>query len=755
MHFLLRKELNLNPLQDCVTVSLLHNSSIKRGINDLRNAISCGHASVTLIPVSFRSKESDEPWNEPVDCISDFPQCRSCTVDDESLLKSGTLIQMPRDSGEMNVFQIMIRLKVEGSININNTNMLFFESRMLHSFCIEALGIHINLDSNHLNLLPITFSLNTRYLNYIEETENLLISSMQKNVHQNFFLCGGSGSGKTFFAVLLSARMRVTCHLPTLYIDFSVLQSSIASMDTILEVLTQTFRAAFESKYALIVLDNIESLVPNVVDESESLGISGGSNTTMSGQAKLIADHLLYLMKSSQGFNIMTISVCSDTNKLHSGITNSYLFSQSKIKVPCLTEKEKVQMIQAFLSYSEYEIGISNDCESTLCKRLKEFSARDVKLVAARLLSRINTSEFNQKLSLGASAKITISANELAHIASLYVPIAQKNLGLINLKSLQTIQLLSDIGGLFEVKRELGDAIISPVKYSFIYKRSPVSVPRGFLLFGYPGCGKSCLVPAIANECGFNLVTCKGPELLDKFIGASELKVRQLFEKAYAAAPSILFLDEFESLAPRRGSDHTGVTDRVVNQLLTFLDGVEVYDASDKMVYVIAASSRPDKIDPALLRPGRLEKHIFVGYADSITEWNDLLLKIAISKNSDKEVLNSISDGSFTMDLIDIGCSCLEFSPADVKGVFNTANLSAVYDYLRSTTPKDIKESITISRKHLFDAFLSTKPFLSKSDFDRLRRSYDPFLSVKYRQSIPFKKTISERNVSQLLTALK
>jgi peroxin-1 len=128
-------------------------------------------------------------------------------------------------------------------------------------------------------------------------------------------------------------------------------------------------------------------------------------------------------------------------------------------------------------------------------------------------------------------------------------------------------------------------------------RRQTFSSQEG-LFFGPPGCGKSALVPALAKECNFPLIACKGPEVLDKYIGASEAKVRELFSRASAVAPSILFLDELDALAPRRGSDNTGVTDRVVNQLLTFLDGVE--DASTGTVYVIGATFRPDKVDPAL-----------------------------------------------------------------------------------------------------------------------------------------------------------
>ena len=141
------------------------------------------------------------------------------------------------------------------------------------------------------------------------------------------------------------------------------------------------------------------------------------------------------------------------------------------------------------------------------------------------------------------------------------------------------------------------------------------------LLYGFPGCGKTLLASAVAKECGLNFISVKGPELLNKYIGASEQSVRELFERASAAKPCVLFFDEFDSIAPKRyvifhqfmnrlltaphrGHDSTGVTDRVVNQMLTQMDGAEGLEG----VYVLAATSRPDLIDSALLRPGRLDK---------------------------------------------------------------------------------------------------------------------------------------------------
>jgi peroxin-1 len=133
----------------------------------------------------------------------------------------------------------------------------------------------------------------------------------------------------------------------------------------------------------------------------------------------------------------------------------------------------------------------------------------------------------------------------------------------------------ADIGGLEGLKAEVRDIFEIPVRFAPLYARMPMRLPTGVLLYGPPGCGKTLLAGAVARECGLNFISVKGPEVLDKYIGASEQAVRALFARAAAAAPCVLFFDEFEALAPRRGNDNTGVTDRVVNQLLTFLDGVE------------------------------------------------------------------------------------------------------------------------------------------------------------------------------------
>ena len=157
------------------------------------------------------------------------------------------------------------------------------------------------------------------------------------------------------------------------------------------------------------------------------------------------------------------------------------------------------------------------------------------------------------------------------------------------------------------MRDELSLAILGPIRDPTPYETLGVSVPAGVLLYGPPGCGKTLLAKAIANESGANFISVKGPELLDKYVGESERAVRQVFTRARASAPCVVFFDELDALAPRRGgSDGVsgGVSERVVNQLLTELDGLE----SRKDVFVVAATNRPDIIDSAMLRPGRLDK---------------------------------------------------------------------------------------------------------------------------------------------------
>eukprot|EP00727_Mastigamoeba_balamuthi_P009060 m51a1_g4777 putative ribosome biogenesis atpase rix7 (835) ;mRNA; f:30850-34543 len=172
----------------------------------------------------------------------------------------------------------------------------------------------------------------------------------------------------------------------------------------------------------------------------------------------------------------------------------------------------------------------------------------------------------------------------------------------------------TDVGALSGVRSQLLQAIVGPIRFPEMYSSIGISTTTGILLFGPPGCGKTLIAKAVANECGANFIGIKGPQLLNKYVGEAEKAVRQLFNRARSSAPCIIFFDELDALCPRRASesDSTGAS-RVVNQLLTEMDGLE----KRKDVFVIAATNRPDVIDPAMLRPGRLDKLIAVELPDA------------------------------------------------------------------------------------------------------------------------------------------
>jgi transitional endoplasmic reticulum ATPase len=203
----------------------------------------------------------------------------------------------------------------------------------------------------------------------------------------------------------------------------------------------------------------------------------------------------------------------------------------------------------------------------------------------------------------------------------------------------------TDIGGLEAVKQELMEAVEWPLKYPEVFKRLGIRPPRGILLYGPPGTGKTLLAKAVATESQANFISVKGPEVLSKWVGESEKAVREIFRKARETAPCIIFFDELDSIAPRRGF-HTdaGVTDRIVNQLLTEMDGIQ----SLKGVVVLGATNRPDILDPALLRPGRFDRVLYVPPPDKAARLAIFKIhtrEMPLDEDVDLDILASVTEG--------------------------------------------------------------------------------------------------------------
>ena len=247
---------------------------------------------------------------------------------------------------------------------------------------------------------------------------------------------------------------------------------------------------------------------------------------------------------------------------------------------------------------------------------------------------------------------------------------------------------LDDVGDMAEVKQSLTEAVLWPLDYPETFARLGVAPPRGLLLYGPPGCGKTFLVKAIAGSGQANVLSVKGAELLSKWVGESERAVRELFRRARESAPSIVFLDEVDALAPVRGqSTDGGTTDRVVAALLTELDGVEDL----RNVVVIGATNRPDLVDPAMLRPGRLERLVFAPPPDA--EARAQILRAAA-----KAV--PLADD---VDLAVLGARTERFSAADCTALVREAALTAMRESMAATT---------VTAAHLEAALTRVRPSL-------------------------------------------
>ena len=262
-----------------------------------------------------------------------------------------------------------------------------------------------------------------------------------------------------------------------------------------------------------------------------------------------------------------------------------------------------------------------------------------------------------------------------------------------------------DIGGLEEAKQKLREAVEWPLKYNDLFSHMDAKPPKGILLYGPPGTGKTLLAKAVATESEANFISVKGPEFLSKWVGESERAVRETFRKARQAAPCVVFFDEIDAIAPARGSlGDTHVTERVISQLLTELDGLEEL----RDVTVIAATNRPDIIDPALLRPGRFDRLIYIPPPDKKARKEIFKIhtrKKPLAKDVDLDELAERTEG---------------YTGADIAAVCNEAVMAAIREYISKGGKMDKEEikKLKIEKRHFEEALKNVKP-ITKEELDR------------------------------------
>ena len=274
----------------------------------------------------------------------------------------------------------------------------------------------------------------------------------------------------------------------------------------------------------------------------------------------------------------------------------------------------------------------------------------------------------------------------------------------------------NDIGGLSDVKQELQEAVEWPLKYQSLFTHSDAVPPKGILLYGPPGTGKTLIAKAAAHESEANFISIKGPELLSKWVGESEKGVREVFRKARGAAPCIVFFDEIDAIAPTRGGagSDSHVTERLISQLLTELDGLEILTN----VVIIAATNRPDIIDPALLRPGRFDRLLYVPPPDKESRMH--VLKIHTKK---KPLADDVK--------IDVLADQTEgYTGADIAALASAAVMLALREHVaKYKDPKEAertKEELKIHMSHFEEAMKKIRP-LSKQEIDMYKNVSEQF----------------------------
>jgi len=255
-----------------------------------------------------------------------------------------------------------------------------------------------------------------------------------------------------------------------------------------------------------------------------------------------------------------------------------------------------------------------------------------------------------------------------------------------------------DIGGLEDVKQQLREAVEWQIKYPEIFDKMGIRPPKGILLYGPPGVGKTLLAKAVATESGANFIAIRGPEVLSKWVGESEKAIREIFRMARQAAPTVIFLDEIDSITPVRGASHdSGVTERIVNQLLSEMDGIIPLSK----VVVIAATNRPDIIDPALLRPGRFDRLIYIKPPDSRTRLEILKIhtkKVPLSPDVNLQEIAERTEG---------------YTGADLEALVREAVMIALREKL---------EVRQITKQHFESALKVVQPSLTRADIERFDR---------------------------------
>jgi transitional endoplasmic reticulum ATPase len=439
--------------------------------------------------------------------------------------------------------------------------------------------------------------------------------------------------------------------------------------------LREIFREAKEKAPSIMFVDEIDSIAPKreeVTGEVE----------------RRVVSQLLSLMDGLEARGkVIVIAATNRPNAIDPALRRPGRFDREiEIKVP--DKRGRLEILQIHTRNMPLDTDVDQDRVAAVTHGFVgadlEYLCKEAAMKCLRrLLPELNLED--EKLAPDILNKLVIVGTDFENAIRDVMPSAMREVYLESPDIPWTA-----IGGLEEVKRELQEAVEWPLRYPELYTKLGHSMPKGLLMHGPSGTGKTLLAKAVATESEANFISVRGPELLSKWVGESERGIREIFRRARQAAPCVVFFDEIDSIAPTRGmGGDSMVTERVVSQLLTELDGIQALSG----VVVLAATNRADMIDPALLRPGRFDKIVFVPMPDKAARQ-----KILEIHSKDKPI-------SPDVDLVKVAELTEGFSGADTSSVANTAVSLVLHEYLaKYPTPEE-------AAKHASEAHVIVRHF--------------------------------------------
>ena len=414
--------------------------------------------------------------------------------------------------------------------------------------------------------------------------------------------------------------------------------------------LRKIFEEAEKNAPSIIFIDEIDAIAPKREE------VTGEVERRVVSQLLTLMDGL-----KSRG-KVIVIAATNRPNALDPALRRGGRFDREiEIGVPDKQARKEIFQVHTRHMPLARDVNLDELAEkthgfvgadiATLCKEAAMHTLR-------RVLQEMGEIKENMPLPEEFLKKLVVTKEDFEYALKMVEPSAMREV-LIEAPNVHW----NDIGGLEDVKRELRESIEWPIKYPDAYRRFGIKPPRGILLYGPPGTGKTLLAKAVATESEANFILINGPEILSKWVGESERMLREIFKKAKQVAPSIIFIDEIDAIAPVRGRGATNeVTERLVSQLLTLMSGLEEM----KNVFVLAATNRPDIVDPALLRPGRFDKQILVPVPDEKAR-----LEIFKVHTRNMPLAKDVS-------LEELAKRCEGYSGADIEAVCREAALNAL-----------------------------------------------------------------------------